>query len=222
MNRLQNTRTCEVNITGSSAKLLVKEIATEFGGRSLPWELFPFSFREYLETKDDSGRFLDIRRITADQARICRKYLKEYEKILIKERIDTDKPEHTIFLNMCELNAVVLNANITGVNSIRYSTSIHDAVSKYVLRYNNLLEGVFRWSEKYKKEVEALLDVAGVEDGFAVEVAPLIEPYKSYLLKTHLPDMIFQRFKMLKERISALDKNIKSKKLQEEDLINLL
>lgn len=79
VNRLQNTRTCEVNITGSSAKLLVKEIATEFGGRSLPWELFPFSFREYLETKDDSGRFLDIRRITADQARICRKYLKEYE-----------------------------------------------------------------------------------------------------------------------------------------------
>jgi len=29
-NRLQTTRNCEVNITGSSAKLLVKEIATEF------------------------------------------------------------------------------------------------------------------------------------------------------------------------------------------------
>lgn len=79
VNRLQNTRTCEVNITGSSAKLLVKEIATEFGGRSLPWELFPFSFPEFLETKRDGSKFTNVRRITADKARLCRKYLREYE-----------------------------------------------------------------------------------------------------------------------------------------------
>lgn len=77
-NRLQNSRNCEINITGSSAKLLVKEIATEFGGRSLAWELFPFSFKEFLQTKDNCRNFENVKRITPDNARICRKYLEEY------------------------------------------------------------------------------------------------------------------------------------------------
>lgn len=150
------------------------------------------------------------------------KYLKEYEKMLVKDRVDTDNPVHIVFLNMCELSDVVLNVNKTGIHSIRYSTSIHDAVTKYVLRFNNLLEGIFRWSEDYNEEVETMLDIVGVEDGFAIEIAPLKDSHKSYLLKTHLPDMVYERFKKLKEKISELDKNIKSKKLQEEDLINLL
>ena len=36
-------------ITGSSARLLSGEIATQMRGRSLSWELFPFSFKEYLD-----------------------------------------------------------------------------------------------------------------------------------------------------------------------------
>lgn len=79
INRLQNTRNCEINITGSSAKLLVREIATEFGGRGLSWELFPFSFREFLETKEDKDTFNDVRTMTADTGRLCYKYFKEYE-----------------------------------------------------------------------------------------------------------------------------------------------
>ncbi|MBF0277539.1 MAG: ATP-binding protein [SAR324 cluster bacterium] len=47
--RLLRTENCEVFITGSSAKLLSREIATQMGGRSLAWELFPFSFREFLD-----------------------------------------------------------------------------------------------------------------------------------------------------------------------------
>jgi hypothetical protein len=35
-NRIQTTENCEVYITGSSAKLLSKEIATELGGGPLP------------------------------------------------------------------------------------------------------------------------------------------------------------------------------------------
>ena len=48
VNRLQNTEKCRVFITGSSARLLSKELATELGGRTLSWELFPYSFKEYL------------------------------------------------------------------------------------------------------------------------------------------------------------------------------
>jgi hypothetical protein len=45
------TEKCEVFITGSSAKMLSKEIATQMRGRALSWELFPFSFKEYLRFK---------------------------------------------------------------------------------------------------------------------------------------------------------------------------
>ena len=52
VNRLMNTRVCEVNITGSSARLLEKEASTEMGGRKLSWHLLPYSFAEFLRGRN--------------------------------------------------------------------------------------------------------------------------------------------------------------------------
>ena len=49
VDRLMRTEMCEVYITGSSSQMLSKEIATQMRGRALTWELFPFSFREFLD-----------------------------------------------------------------------------------------------------------------------------------------------------------------------------
>ena len=51
VNRLMNIRQCEVNITGSSAKLLEKEASTEMGGRKLSWYLYPYSFEEFARSR---------------------------------------------------------------------------------------------------------------------------------------------------------------------------
>lgn len=51
VDRLMRTETCEVYLTGSSARMLSKEIATQMRGRALSWELFPFSFEEFLDFK---------------------------------------------------------------------------------------------------------------------------------------------------------------------------
>ena len=51
IDRLMRTEKCEVYITGSSAKMLSQEIATQMRGRSISWEMFPFSFAEYLDFK---------------------------------------------------------------------------------------------------------------------------------------------------------------------------
>ena len=51
VDRLLRTEQCEVYITGSSAQMLSKEIATQMRGRALSWEMFPFSFREFLDFK---------------------------------------------------------------------------------------------------------------------------------------------------------------------------
>ena len=51
VDRLMRTERCEVYLTGSSAQMLSKEIATQMRGRALSWEMFPFSFREFLDWK---------------------------------------------------------------------------------------------------------------------------------------------------------------------------
>ena len=51
VDRLLRTERCEIYLTGSSARMLSKEIATQMRGRALSWELFPFSFREFLTYK---------------------------------------------------------------------------------------------------------------------------------------------------------------------------
>jgi predicted AAA+ superfamily ATPase len=52
--RLIDTEKVKLFISGSSAKLLSTEVATEFRGRSFPFELLPFSFREVLRFRGKS------------------------------------------------------------------------------------------------------------------------------------------------------------------------
>jgi predicted AAA+ superfamily ATPase len=47
--RLLDTENIQIFITGSSSKLLSSEIATSLRGRSLPVEIFPFNFTEFLK-----------------------------------------------------------------------------------------------------------------------------------------------------------------------------
>ena len=50
--RLDDTENCSVFVTGSSAKLLSREIATSLRGRTIPFEVFPLSFSEYLRFRN--------------------------------------------------------------------------------------------------------------------------------------------------------------------------
>lgn len=74
VDRLLRTEKCEIFLTGSSARMLSTEVATQMRGRALSWELFPFSFREFLAFQgiDNTGPFS-----TTMQMRI-QKSFKEY------------------------------------------------------------------------------------------------------------------------------------------------
>jgi len=61
-------------VTGSSSKLLSKEIATQLRGRSLTYILLPFSFREFLRAKKIVLKSILTR---VEKAKI-KKYLREY------------------------------------------------------------------------------------------------------------------------------------------------
>ncbi|CAA6821172.1 MAG: Predicted ATPase, partial [uncultured Sulfurovum sp.] len=50
--RIGDTLNLQLYITGSSSKLLSSEIATSLRGRTITYEVFPFSFKEYLRHKE--------------------------------------------------------------------------------------------------------------------------------------------------------------------------
>lgn len=70
MDRLMRTEKCEVYITGSSAQMLSREIATQMRGRALSWEMFPFSFREFLSFKgvESDGHLSTKKRLLVQKA----------------------------------------------------------------------------------------------------------------------------------------------------------
>ncbi len=70
VDRLLHMEKCEVYITGSSAQMLSREIATQMRGRSLSWEIFPFSFQEFLDFKQikSDGSFSTKKRLIVQKA----------------------------------------------------------------------------------------------------------------------------------------------------------
>lgn len=70
IDRVMRTEKCEVYLTGSSARMLSKEIATQMRGRALSWELFPFSFREFLDHKriESEGALSTKKRLLVQKA----------------------------------------------------------------------------------------------------------------------------------------------------------
>jgi predicted AAA+ superfamily ATPase len=75
IDRILRTEKCEVFISGSSAKMLSKELATQMRGRSIAWELFPFSFKEFADYKK-----ADYKNLTTKNRLILKNCFDEYLK----------------------------------------------------------------------------------------------------------------------------------------------
>ncbi len=72
--RLIDQEDAQVFVTGSSSKMMSKEIATALRGRSLTYRIFPFSFKEFLKTDNISyGKYLS----SAERAKVING-LREY------------------------------------------------------------------------------------------------------------------------------------------------
>jgi predicted AAA+ superfamily ATPase len=76
--RLHDSKNVEIFLTGSSSKLLSKEIATNLRGRSLAIEIWPYSFHEFLKAKKSAVDRSLFDKKTADRlAQLFHLYLSE-------------------------------------------------------------------------------------------------------------------------------------------------
>ncbi len=86
--RIMRAEKMSVYLTGSSAGMLAREVGTAMRGRALAWELFPFSFAEFLDAR---GVAVDLR---GQQARLrVRKAFDDYwARGGFPEVLDADAP----------------------------------------------------------------------------------------------------------------------------------
>lgn len=124
--RFFDTKPAEIFLTGSSAKLLSKEISTSLRGRSLATEIWPYSFKEYLHAKKISYPNSPLSQINYDKFKA---YFIEYLKTGgFPDMIDQNPVERQQTLQ--EYVQVVMLRDILERHQIG-----NEALIKYLIKY---------------------------------------------------------------------------------------
>jgi hypothetical protein len=166
VDRLMRTEKCEVYLAGSSAQMLSKEIATQMRGRALSWEMFPFSFREFLDWKGidsastlstkkrlvvqkafeeywDTGGFPEVAGLSRDlQIKIHQEY---FHAILFRDLVERHDVSHPKAVTDLAHWLADNTASLYSVNSLtRYLKSLgHKAPKSVVSNYLEWFEDAY-------------------------------------------------------------------------------
>jgi uncharacterized protein len=174
--RLHDTKNIEIFLTGSSSKLLSKEIATSLRGRSLAVEIFPYSFREFIRAKNVSiDRSLYDKKTEDRLMHIFHEYLAEggFPEIIpfapdIKQRTLQEYFDVVIFRDIIERH------NIKNPAFIRYMimSMIHYVGNPFAV--NKFYKDAK--SQGYQIGKDILYDYAEhIEDAYLVFPVPLYD-----------------------------------------------
>lgn len=174
--RLHDTKNAEIFLTGSSAKLLSKEIATSLRGRSLATENWPYSFQEFMRAKkvviDES---LYDKKTQDKLAQIFNQYLSNggFPEII---SFDSDVKQKTLqeYLDVVIYRDIIERHNIKNPTLIKYMilSMIHNvgkpfAVNKF---YNDLK------SQGYQIGKDILYEYADhIEDAYLAFSIPIYD-----------------------------------------------
>ncbi len=190
---LDNER-CQIYLTGSSSKLLSKEIATQLRGRAITYNLFPFSFKEFLKTKQIKVSKFTSSYEKAKILNLLENYLRfgGYPEVILfedKEKILRDLWEVTIARDIIERwqirNIKSLNLLIKALQNspqfsahkfFNYLKSLGLKISKNTI-YNYLeylkeclvVFSVYRFFKTYKDIEKSIPKIYFVDPGLYVE-----------------------------------------------------
>ena len=171
--RLLDTKQVSIYLTGSSAKLLSKEIATSLRGRSIVTEVWPFSFDEYLlSRKEDlpagrSRQAQDLRQMQLSHY-LDESGFPEVFRLAIPERRELLQQ----YVDVVVLRDVVERYDISNISLIRYliNTLVHSVgqLLSITKLYNDTKSQGFKTS---RTTVYQYIDY--LQDTFMVFLVPL-------------------------------------------------
>ncbi len=191
--RLMDEGRSEVVVTGSSAVLMAREVATSLRGRSLPTEILPFGFREFLEHRGirPSGPFPPASAERAVLEQHVTRYLEvggfpEVQGFSEEDRVATLRAyvDVVLFRDVVERHGV---ANVTPLRHLvrRLAASPAGLLSVNKL-YNDLRSQQIAVGKNTLHEYLSLLEAAGfvfpVAAYAASEQARATRPRKCYLV----------------------------------------
>lgn len=211
IDRILRTENAEVYITGSSAKLLSKEIASQMRGRAITVELFPFSFSEYLnfnsisyekltsETRYklqhwfdkffETGGFPEVATLDEKNRRwVHQEYFKTILHRDIIERFDSIHPKATMQLAYRLLTSssslITLNRSTEFLKSAGFKVS-KEFVSNCIDWFEDayFLFTVKKYDKSFSKQNLNPKKVYCIDHALANSVSPGIAEKKGYLLE---------------------------------------
>ncbi len=142
--RLHDTKNAEIILTGSSAKLLSKEIATNLRGRSLAIEIWPYSFNEFIRAEKIEVDRSQFGKKTQDKlAQIFQSYLSDggFPEII---SFDSDIKQRTLqeYLDVTIFRDIIERHEIKNPTVIKYMilSMIHNVSRPFAINkfYNDL------------------------------------------------------------------------------------
>ncbi len=225
IDRILRTEKCSVYLSGSSAKLLSREIATQMRGRSLSWELFPFSFSEFISYKGINfkkltsrnrllvqncfdeyflkGGFPEVRDVSAKiRVMIHQEYFKTILHRDVIERFNVIHPQAAI---QAGYRLISSSASLYSINRITdYLKSLGYKVSKgFVSSCVEWFEDVYFlfsvkiFSPSISKQNANVKKIYCIDHSMVTSIAPKILENKGHLLE----NMIFTHLRRHTEQI---------------------
>lgn len=181
--RLHDTKNAEIFLTGSSAKMLSKEISTSLRGRSLAIEIWPYSFNEFIIAKKVSiDRSLYDKKTQDKLTQIFHHYLSDggFPEII---SFDPDVKQKTLqeYLDVVIYRDIIERHNIKNPTLIKYMilSMIHNVGNPFAVNkfYNDLK------SQGYQIGKDILYEyVDHIEDSY---LAFPVAIYDKSIRKTH-------------------------------------
>ncbi len=180
-----------VSISGSSAKMLSKEIATQLRGRTLNYELFPFSFLEYMTLSHQSMKSQS----TPSQAALRKKCLEFLEwggfpeVALVREK-RIKKNILRGYLDTLLLRDVIERNAFSQVHLVHVVQNSLFSQYASLLSVNRLMQKLKSMGIKFDKNILPEI-ISAFEDAYSIFLVPIysesfkkrqINPKKLYLV----------------------------------------
>ena len=170
--RIYDTLNVGIFITGSSAKLLSSEIATSLRGRTISFEIFPFSFAEYLKARDIQINLNSSKSLSFIKNALA-SYLVDggfaetiHEDSFISRKILSDYLELIVFKDIAERHNIANTALLKHLNKYCF-TNISTPLS-FTKLYNEFK------SQGFKLSKDTIFNyMAYLEDAYALFTVPI-------------------------------------------------
>lgn len=175
--RMHDTKNAEIFLTGSSAKLLSKEIATSLRGRSIAKEIWPYSFKEYNLAKKIEINWSIFGQKTLDLfTRAFRNYISEggFPEVVSLEQSNRQQVLQE-YVEIVTYRDIVERHKIRNTSVIKYMVLflIHNVARPFSVNkfYNDLKTRGYAITKDVLYEY-----VEHIEDAFLVFFVPLHDP----------------------------------------------